>query len=649
MGKLKYIFIVLTMLAAIACQAQHDTSYTKNKSAIKSFNKAIEYMERGQKNYAITEVSKAINKDPGFLEAYLLRAEIYDFWGEPAEAFENYAKVFEIDPEYDPGLSFKLAINSYRIGKYNEAKTYIDVFYANADTEKYKKYDTERLKRYIYFADFAYNNPVAFEPVSVGKGVNTEFDEYWPSLSVDENVLVFTRQIPINPDRPSRNPESMQEDLFVSFRNPETGKYDQAIPMPGNVNTKLNEGAQCISADGKTVVITACNRPGGVGSCDLYIMFLKNGKWTEPENLFTVNSVSWDSNPSLSADGRTLYFSSGRTGGFGKTDLWKAKIDKYGEAKNPPVNLGDSINTEFEELSPFIHPDGKTLYFASNGFPGMGDFDLYYSRKNQDGVWGNPVNVGYPINTNGEERSLIVNAKGDIAMFASSGGKRDLDIYYFEIPEEVKPVTVTYVKGYVYDIKTNDRLEAQCEMLDIETGEILVNMTSEAGTGEYMVCLSINRDYAFNVSKDGYLFYSENFSLTNLENPEEPYVMNIPLKPIENGITVVLKNIFFDFNSYDLLPGSYTELNKVVEYMNANSQMKIEIGGHTDNIGTKEYNQTLSRNRAESVYNYLISKGIDKSRLSYKGYDFSVPISDNDTEEGRALNRRTEFKVISIK
>jgi outer membrane protein OmpA-like peptidoglycan-associated protein len=441
----------------------------------------------------------------------------------------------------------------------------------------------------------------------------------------------------------------MHEDLFVAFRNPETGEFDKAIPMPGDVNTPLNEGAQCISADGKTVVITACNRPGGVGSCDLYIMFLKNEKWTKPQNMFTVNSTSWDSNPSLSADGRTLYFSSGRAGGYGKTDIWKAEIDREGIAKNPAVNLGPPINTEFEEISPFIHPDGKTLYFASNGLPGMGDFDLYYSRLDDNGNWQTPVNVGYPINTKGEERSLIVNAKGDIAMFASSTTKRDLDIYYFKIPEEAKPVAVTYVKGYVYDIKTNKRLVAQCEMLDLENGEIIAEMVSEEGTGEYMVCLPIDKDYAFNVSKDGYLFYSENFSLTNLKNPEEPYIINIPLKPIEDGITVVLKNIFFEFNSFDLLPESYTELKKVIDYMNSNPKMKIEIGGHTDNVGTKEYNKDLSQNRARSVYNYLISKSIDANRLSFKGYDYSVPIADNDTEEGRAKNRRTEFKVISIK
>ncbi len=641
-------FLVLISFFTFSCKAQEKSAYTTSKSAIKSFNTAVSFMERGQNKAAIDEVNKAIEKDPGFLEAWLLKAEIYDFLGEPKESYKAYSKVFEIDANYDPALSFKLAANAYRMGEYSVAKTYIDYFCNEIDTIKYRNYDFRRLKKYIDFADSAYNNPVAFNPVNLGPGVNTTYDEYWPSLSVDEEVLVFTRQIPINMNNPSRSPDSMHEDLFVALLNSETGQYESSFPLPGNVNTRLNEGAQCVSADGKTCVITACNRPDGKGSCDLYIMFLKNNKWTDPKNLTTVNSASWDSNPSLSADGKYLFFSSGRTGGYGKTDIWVIEIDAEGKAKSEAKNLGDKINTQYEELSPFIHPDGKTLYFASNGHPGMGDFDLFFS-KSVDGVWQTPVNVGYPINTKGEERSLIVNAKGEIAMFASTAGKKDLDIYYFEIPEEIKPVTVTYVKGYVYDSKTNDKLQAKCELIDLETEEKVVEILSDAQTGEYMVCLPINRDYAFNVEKKGYLFYSENFSLTNLENPEEPYVMNIPLQPLSDGVVVVLKNIFFEFNSYELLPESYAELNKVVEYLITNPNLKIEIGGHTDNVGTKAYNKTLSENRAKSVFDYLVGKGIEKSRLSYQGYDYSMPIATNDTNEGRALNRRTEFKVISNK
>lgn len=648
MRKVLFLLLLISTIS-FSCTAQEKSAYTKSKPAVKCFNKAVYYMEHGQNSYAISEINKAVEKDPGFLEAWLLKAEIHDFLGDFEDSYMSYKKVFEIDASYDPALSFKLAANGYRMGDYNAAKEYIDYFCNEVDTVKYGSYDFRRLKKYIYFAEHSYNNPVAFNPVNLGPGVNTGFDEYWPSLSVDEQVLVFTRQIPINPNSQSRAPESMHEDLFYSSFDYDRGEYGQSQPLPGGVNSRLNEGAQCISADGKTCVITACNRDDGKGSCDLYIMFLQNNKWSDPQNLLSVNSASWDSNPSLSADGRYLFFSSGRPGGYGKTDIWMIEIDSKGNAQSEAVNLGSTVNTQYEELSPFIHPDGKTLYFASKGHPGMGDFDLFFSRSNEQGQWQTPVNVGYPINTSGEERSLIVNAKGEIAMFASTAGKRDLDIYYFEIPEEIKPVTVTYVKGYVYDSETNERLQAKCEMIDLETEEKVVELLSDPINGEYMVCLPIDRDYAFNVERQGYLFYSENFSLTNLENPEEPYIINIPLQPISDGIVVVLKNIFFEFNSFELLPESYAELNKVVQYMTTNPKMKIEIGGHTDNVGTQAYNKTLSENRAKSVYNYLISKGIDKTRLSYKGYDFSVPIATNDTEEGRALNRRTEFKVISNK
>ncbi len=647
----KLLCILAVSLICGFAFSQNEEYHTKSKAAIKCFVKAVNYYQNGNTNqsvkYAMQEVDNAIAKDSMFIEAYMLKAEIYDFLGDIKSSIEFYEKVVELDPHFDYGITLKLAIHNYGIGEYASAKNYIDFFYDNADLSVYKKFDTDRLREYITFSDSAVRNPVSFKPRSVGK-INTEWDEYWPSLSADEEMLVFTRQIPLNPNNPSRSQANMNEDLFYAYRNKQTGKYDSGAPLPGRINTELNEGAQCISADGKTCVITACNRPDGKGSCDLYIMFWEGKQWSQPQNMRSVNTEAWESNPSLSSDGKYLYFSSSRSGGFGKTDIWRVQIDSKGNAMRPAENLGGKVNTPYEDISPFIHPDCKTLYFASKGHPGLGSYDLFVAKTEDEGkTWSNTKNLGYPINTLGEERSLIVNAKGDLAMFSSSSTKRDLDIYGFELPPEVKPVTVTYVKGYIYDSKTNERLKAKCEMLDIESGEKMVDMFS-GDNGEYMVCLPIDKDYAFNVSREGYLFYSENFSLTNLEHPEEPYIMNIPLQPIEKGVTVVLKNIFFKTDSYDLLPDSYTELGKVVEYMNANPKMKIEIGGHTDNVGTKAYNKTLSENRAKSVYNYLVSQGIAKERLSYSGYDFSVPIATNDTEEGRAQNRRTEFKVVSV-
>lgn len=641
----KFLLTIIICAVALMSYAQNEDLHTKSKAAIKSFDKALTYSRANMPDLALQEINKALEKDSMFIEAHMMRAELYDYLGDYQSSISNYEKVFELEPDYDFMVPLKLAMSNYSVGEYSKAKVYIDYFFENAPTEKYAKFDIDRLRDFITFSDSAVNNPVNFKPRSVGK-INSQWDEYWPSLSADEEILVFTRQIPLNPNNPSRHQSNMNEDLFYAKLNPNTGKYDVATAMR-EINTEANEGAQCISADGRICVITACNRPDGVGSCDLYIMFRKNNQWTQPLNMRSVNSPSWDSNPSLSSDGKYLYFSSGRPGGLGKTDIWRVEIDEEGNAVRPPENLGAPVNTPYEDVSPFIHPDGKTLYFASKGHPGLGSYDLFVS-KYDGGKWGTPKNVGYPINTLGEERSLIVNAKGDIAMFASSTGKRDMDIYAFDLPQEAKPVAVTYVKGYIYDAKTEKRLGAKCEMLDLEANEKLVELNSDEQNGEYLVCLPVDKDYAFNVSKEGYLFYSENFSLTNLENPEEPYIMNIPLKPIEKGVTVVLKNIFFETASYELLPESYTELGKVVEYMTKNPKMKIEIGGHTDNVGTKEYNKRLSENRAKAVYEYLVSQNIAKERLSYQGYDFTVPIATNDTEEGRAQNRRTEFKVVSV-
>jgi outer membrane protein OmpA-like peptidoglycan-associated protein len=242
-----------------------------------------------------------------------------------------------------------------------------------------------------------------------------------------------------------------------------------------------------------------------------------------------------------------------------------------------------------------------------------------------------------------------VNAKGDKAYFSSDklGGVGGMDIYSFDLYEEARPTAVTYMKGIVYDAKTKKRLQAQFELTDLTTSEDIVQSASDAVTGEFLVSVPTNRNYALSVSKEGYLFYSENFELKGDHSKLKPFIKDIYLQPIETGGVVVLKNIFFDFDKFDLKPESQVELNRLVGLLNQNKSMKIEIGGHTDNKGSAEYNQKLSENRARSVYEFLIAKGIDKTRLSYKGYGLTHPIDTNDTDEGRANNRRTEFKVIS--
>ncbi len=642
-----YIFTILLFIVSI-CSAQITSEYTKNKKALKLFDKALHFTADRNNEEATKKLLEAISIDSNFLEAQYMLGEIYDLSGKKELAYEHYVNAYNIDNFFDDKLVAKIAFMAYKNGYYNDAKKYIDIFVKNSDSTTIELMKIDKMKTFIDFAYEAFNNPVDFRPENLGTGVNTQYDEYWPSLSVDEKTLVFTRQIPSRYGSNNSNPDSFQEDLFVSFYDSTSLEYRKAFPMQSIINTQQNEGAQCISGDGNTCVVTCCNRNGGKGSCDLYIMFFRNGHWTEPINLTSINTSAWESNPSLSSDGRTLYFASNRPGGYGKIDIWKVEFDENWNA-GPVRNLGLPINTEDNDVSPFIHPDGKTLYFASDGHPGMGGQDIFFSKLDENNKWTKPVNIGYPINTKGEERSMIVNAKGDMAMYASSAGGEDLDIFSFPLPKIVQPTMVTFVKGYIYNSKNLQRIGyAKCDLINIANGELETSIRSGESSGEYLVALPVNNDYAFNVTKEGYLFYSENFSLKNIDS-SKPFYLNIPLDPIEIGKAVVLKNIFFDFDKSDLLTESYIELNKLLEYLNKNTRIIIEIGGHTDNSGSVDYNKKLSESRAKAVYDYLIKAGIDSNRLSYFGYGFSKPIADNNTEEGRALNRRTEFRIIDTK
>jgi outer membrane protein OmpA-like peptidoglycan-associated protein len=392
---------------------------------------------------------------------------------------------------------------------------------------------------------------------------------------------------------------------------------------------------------------TACQKADSYGGCDIYFAKKTGNRWSEAINIGEpVNSRYWESQPSISSDGRTLYFVSNRPGGKGGMDIWKSYINDHGRFSKPE-NLGDSINTRGTESGPFIHPDNQTLYFASDAWLGMGGLDLYVSRKGVTNQWKRPDNLGYPINTHKDEEFLIVNAKGNLAYFSSNReGSRGKDIYNFELYDEAQPFQVTYVKGKVFDAVTNEKLKAKFELIDLETSKLVMEAFSHNKTGEFLVCLPVNKNYALNVSKTGYLFYSENFSLKNPENPSETFLMDIPLQPIREGAIVVLKNIFYETDKYDLKPESKAELSKLISFLNKNPKVNIEISGHTDNIGEDDYNIKLSRNRALSVYNYLTENEISNTRLSYEGYGENSPVASNETEKGRAQNRRTEFKIV---
>ena len=441
---------------------------------------------------------------------------------------------------------------------------------------------------------------------------------------------------------------NVQEDFYISIK--ENGFWSKAINAGDILNTPSNEGAQTILVDGSKMYFTACNRKDGKGHCDIYSSIKENGQWTKAINIGTpINSGFWEAQPSISPDGKTLYFVSNRGGGFGQKDIWMSYLLDDG-SWSEPVNLGENINSNKEEQSPFIHPDNRTLYFASDGLIGMGGFDLFKVTKKDDGTWSEPVNLGYPINTVWDEIGLIVNATGDRAFYSSDRFEgKGRDIFEFELYQEARPNPVSYIKGKVYDSENRNSLKAHFELISLESNEIIMQAESNQETGEFLVCIPTDNDYALNVSKEGYLFFSDNFELKGVHEISNPYLKDVALNPIKNGEKIVLRNIFYATDSYELEDKSVTELSKLIEFLNQNPGLIIEISGHTDNVGSNEYNLNLSNKRARSVYQYLIEKGIKSERLTYKGYGELQAISTNDAAQGRADNRRTEIKILATK
>lgn len=641
---MRFLFYLILLFFAISQNVFLQNRYTSNsEKAIKLYEKGIELYNQFNNEKAIEKLKSAIEADNQFIEAYLTLADIFHASKDFKNEIKYYKEGLEIKPEFYPNGYLNLGKVEFQTGKYSDAKEHLEKFLSFRDIPGMDEIETVELLASCNFAIHALENPVPFEPVNLGPNINTQFDEYWPTLTVDENTLIFTSLIPRD-EANINDITKYHEDFFES--NFENGTWAKANKLGDKINTLGNEGAQSILSDGKMMFFTACNRKGGMGRCDIYFSVKENDDWSKPMNIGRpVNSGAWESQPSISPDGRVLYFVSNREGGKGGMDIWKSTLDNNGYW-GVPVNLGDSVNTIKDEASPYIHVDNETLYFSSNGWIGMGGQDLYYVKKKGENTFSHPVNLGYPINTWNDEKGLIVNAKGNKAYFSSNRlSNSGEDIYEFELYPEARPVPVSYVKGTVYDAITKVKLSAGFELIDLVTAEIIMKSTSYA-TGEFILCLPSDKDYALNVSKEGYLFYSGNFSLEGVRKYIDPFEIDIPLYPIMVGKKIILRNIFFETDSYELLDESKVELNKLVDFMKKNPSVIAEISGHTDNIGTNEDNQILSENRAEAVANYLAKHNIDPKRLSTKGYGESRPVDTNENEEGRAQNRRTEFTII---
>jgi outer membrane protein OmpA-like peptidoglycan-associated protein len=628
----RILLFFLPFLFTATAFSQQVTYSTNNQEAIKNFALANQSIDEHQYDEASQFLQKAINADSKFIEAHAQLGDVRHLQRNNKEAIEEFKKVIALNPDFSRAVYIKISDMEISEAMYPDALKHLQKYLTYTGITEQNKFYAQKLIKDCIFSMEALQHPVTFKPINMGPNINTVADEYSPVATADDKTIIYTRQIALN------------EDFYQSTK---VGTdWQKSVYLSDKINTpNYNEGSESVSQDGKFLFFTGCNRPDGRGRCDIYVAQKKGDDWGKPFDLAPpVNTGGWESQPSISADGRTLYFVSNRKGGYGGYDIWKSTLTQQGWGE--PENLGPNINTSFNEQSPFIHPDDSTLYFCSNGWPGMGGQDLFVSRLDKTGHWQIPKNLGYPINTNGDESGLSLTANGNYAFFSSNKleGYGGFDIYTFELPVDLRPHVVTYVKGFVNDARTKQPLESAVVIVDLENSKPVYQNFSTAERGDFLATIAAGKNYGLNISKPGYLFYSENFSLVG-HTSGNPFNIVVMLEPIEVGNKVILKNIFFDTNKYNLKPESRSELQKMLEFLALNPTIHIEISGHTDNVGNDELNQTLSENRAKSVYDYLLSGKVDPARMVFKGYGKTQPIAPNDTDDNRAKNRRTEFKI----
>ncbi|HPT30376.1 MAG TPA: OmpA family protein [Prolixibacteraceae bacterium] len=609
----------------------------------KLYDKALRAYQSGDYAAARLALGKIESESSGNLSVCLLMADICHEQRQLEEEMIWLKRSSQISGA--PALVYyRMADACYRLERYEEGLEFLNKPEAGKMPETIRV-KSEKLRSNLRVAANAAKKPVRFIPEPLDSLVNSSYDDYWPSLTIDNKMLVFTRLLPV-----SDHPALKQEDFYYSIAD--SSGWQPALPV-SRINSPLNEGAQTLSADGKLLFFTLCNHPGGKGSCDIWFSRLVNGEWTAPQNAGEpVNTPAWDGQPSFSAFGNILYFSSSRPGGRGNKDLWSLHLNGWDKLGNPVwsdlTHLDDSINTSGDEISPFIHSNGKDLYFSSDTWPGFGGLDLFHATKKSKDSWSKPINLGYPINSPGNEQGLIIDRTGKTAFFATNRTPTgNMDIYRFETDTTFRPAPVTFVRGMVKDANTGNPVKANIRINSLHSGQSLDSEVSADDNGIFLVTLPPVNEVLFTVNEPGYLFYSEKIDLTGTSSELSPLERTVNLIPAKNGTTVTLYNIFFPTGEYSILPESEPELNTLLDFMRHNPGLAIEIGGHTDNVGTGPFNLELSGKRANAVKEYLLNQGIVPSRISVKGYGMELPVASNESEEGRSKNRRTTIRIIN--
>jgi len=539
--------LVVLLLISGSLYAQMPLS-TKNRKAIEYYTEADNFRVRGQFSQAINLLQQAIQKDKNFVEAYYRLGIVYMSLKDFPKAIEQLEKGVSLTDDirkqrifwYDLGESY------FTIGEYEKAEETIAAFLRAETQNRQRIQHAQLLLKNIEFARENQRNASLYKQRPLSDTVNAFVMQYFPVLTADQQELIFTRRIGSGPNE--------DEDLVVS-RKDARGRWTTPVSLSDNINSDLNEGTCTISADGRRLIFTSCVGRQGYGSCDLYESVKVGDTWSEPRNLGrNVNSAEWESQPALSADGRTLYFVSDRRGGVGRRDIWVSQLDENGQWTRAR-NVGKPINTVYDEISPFIHANNRVLYFASNGLVGFGGYDIFFSERDTAARWSTPKNMGSPINNHEDQFSLFITADGKKGYYSHEelrDGYTRSRIFEMDIPEEDRIRYVSnYVKGVVTDRATGKPLGAAIELINLSSNETESLVHSDSVTGRYLIVLTEGSEYALYVSKQGYLFRSLNFNYSEEEN-FVPISLDIALDRATEGSTAVLHKIFLAVDKYDM-------------------------------------------------------------------------------------------------
>ena len=671
------LFVNLLLLTPTLVNAQKEdednpqtgctTEKQISKGARKDFQKGLELFKTDNcSTEAYTFFSEVAEQEPTFADAFYLMGvitmkQIEKYSGESGKGrglsdeqiskmnikvIDNFNKAIQACKDVRINCYLYLGKALYNQGRFKEATPILDYFIKHFDGEKSNSTVFSEAQSYYYYSIFndqVLNNPVPFNLKKV-EGVSSPSEEYLFCISPDDEICFYTRLVPATLQRGSVNSNGgLKERFYISTRD-SIGRFDNGNPMPAPFNLGENEGSPTITVDNKYLVFSKfTTEANGYKNSDLYYSEFKDDEWTPIKNLGPNinNPNTWETQPSISADGKTLYFITDRDAAKTGSDIWVSHRDDAGNWQKAE-SLGNTINSEREEKTPFIHSDNRTLYFSSNGHANVGGYDIFYSKMDDNGRWSEPKNIGVPINTDKDDFGFFVSTDGTKGYY-SSNISGNLDLYEFELYKEARPERVVLIKGAVKS-ETGESITANVELKNTETKKV-IQIPIDQSTGKYAMVALLKNDYVLTVKKEGYAYETKYIDSKDTAVSTTQKV-NFEISPIEEGKSYKLNDINFATNSFELQREAKLVIDAFIDFLNDNASVKVEIQGHTDNIGNDNSNMTLSENRAKSVYDYIISSGISADRLSFKGYGKTKPIAKNDTEEGRAKNRRTVFVIL---